>query len=70
MEEKKVTVVIKDIPASVRDRFKGACAVRGLSMKDELIRLMTGSAETILGSGAVIALDGEAEDVPDSEESK
>ena len=42
-----VTVVIKDIPRVTRDRFKAACSLKSSSMKDELIRLMNMSSETI-----------------------
>ena len=33
-------MVIKGIPNELRNRFKGACAVRGKTMREVLMRLM------------------------------
>ena len=32
---------VEGLPAQLRHSFKGACAVRGVSMKDQLIKMMT-----------------------------
>jgi phage terminase Nu1 subunit (DNA packaging protein) len=39
------TLIVKDIPDEVKNKFKAVCAERGKTIKEELIRLMKKEVE-------------------------
>ena len=40
IKEKETTLIIKNVPVSIRQRFKVHCAEMDISMKDAILRLM------------------------------
>ena len=58
MKTETVYLLVR-VPPTVRAEFKGACAVRGSTMRDELIRLMKGlTAETLTVAPVETLVDG------------
>ena len=45
MNEKTVTIIIRNIPRELKDRFKAACALKGKTMNDVIISLMEREVE-------------------------
>ena len=39
------TLIVKDIPVEVKNKFKALCAGKGKTLKEELIRLMREAIE-------------------------
>jgi plasmid stability protein len=39
-------IIIKDVPENLKREFKAICAIKGKSLKEEIIRLMRKEVET------------------------
>ena len=47
----KVQLVVKNVPRNTRDRFKATCALKGVSMQVEIVRLIEAAIKEALEKG-------------------
>lgn len=44
-EQRMVSIFIRDIPREIRDSFKALCVIRGITMKQAIVKMMLKALE-------------------------